>query len=116
MQLTRQEEPSHRSQLVPGVRADEPVLVLVAPAERGVAVVPQAIQAVFRLSAAEARLASALVSGRTLAESAREAELSRNTARNQLASVLEKTEVHRQSELVALIVGTLGIVAGCAAR
>lgn len=111
MQLTRQEEPSQRWQCVPGMPARETILVLVAAAERGHSIVPQAIQAVFKLSAAEARLASALVAGRTLAEYARESGLSRNTARNQLASALEKTEVRRQTELVTLIVSTLGTVA-----
>ncbi|SDJ84977.1 hypothetical protein SAMN05216338_106918 [Bradyrhizobium sp. Rc2d] len=57
MQSTQQEEPSHRSQCVPDLTARKAILVLVAVAERSHSIVPQAIQAVFKLSAAEARLA-----------------------------------------------------------
>jgi DNA-binding CsgD family transcriptional regulator len=107
----RRDKRSHRSQLVHDIRTEKAVLVLVAAAECALFIPPEAIELGFKLSAAEARLASALVAGRTLAEYARESGHSRNTVRNQLASTLEKLEMHRQAELVMLIVGTLGPLA-----
>jgi DNA-binding CsgD family transcriptional regulator len=107
-----QEELSNRARLVVDFNAEATVLVLVVAAARGLSIPPDAIQVAFRLSTAEARLASALVAGQTLAEFAHDNALSRNTVRNQLASALEKTEVHRQTEFVTLIVGTLGTLAG----
>ncbi|MCA1376570.1 MULTISPECIES: helix-turn-helix transcriptional regulator [unclassified Bradyrhizobium] len=102
--------PNHRSEFMLGLRAEATtVLVLVVAAECALSIPPGAIQAAFKLSAAEARLVSALIAGRTLAEYARASSHSRNTVRNQLASALEKTDTRRQAELVTAIVGTLGI-------
>ena len=108
MRPIRSQEPNQRVQMASERDGGTSVLVLVASADRGLSIHAEVIQAAFQLSSAEARLASALVAGRTLAEYARKSELSRNTVRNQLASALEKTGLHRQSELVALIAGTLG--------
>jgi len=55
------------------------------------------------LSAAEARLVSALFGGGTLTSAAERTGISLNTAKTQLASVFSKTGVTRQSELIALI-------------
>ncbi|MBR1196468.1 helix-turn-helix transcriptional regulator [Bradyrhizobium sp. AUGA SZCCT0240] len=104
--------PNHRSQFMLDLRGETTVLVLVVAAECALSIPPEAIQAAFKLSAAEARLVSALIAGQTLAEYARDSGHSRNTVRNQLASALEKTDTRRQAELVAAIVGTLGIL-GC---
>jgi DNA-binding CsgD family transcriptional regulator/PAS domain-containing protein len=101
--------PNHRSQFTLGLRAEATALVLVAAAECALSIPPEAIQAAFKLSTAEARLASALIAGQTLAEYARDSGHSRNTVRNQLASVLQKTDARRQAELVTTIVGTLGM-------
>jgi len=64
---------------------------------------------VFRLTRAEAKLASALAGGKSIEEAAEELTISRETARNQLKSVFAKTAVHRQSELVALLSQLSGI-------
>jgi DNA-binding CsgD family transcriptional regulator len=109
MRTERPNGPNHRSHFMLGLRPEATVLVLVAPTECALSIPPEAIQAAFKLSAAEARLVSALIAGRTLAEYARDSGHSRNTVRNQLASALEKTDARRQAELVAAIVGTLGI-------
>jgi DNA-binding CsgD family transcriptional regulator len=101
--------PHHRSQLMPGRRIEATVLVLVVEAECALSIPPEAIQAAFKLSAAEARLVSALIAGRTLVEYAHDSGHSRNTVRNQLASALAKTNTQRQAELVTAIVGTLGM-------
>jgi len=85
------------------------VLVVVTSASKGMTVPAEAIASAFHLTAAEARLASALVAGRTLGEYAVAAGVSRNTARNQLADVFVRMGISRQTELVAKVVGTLGL-------
>lgn len=86
---------------------EEPrALVLCAPSRStSTSTSPAAIASAFDLSPAEARLAAALASGRSLTEIARDGGFSRNTLRNQLAAVFTKTGTHRQAELVALIGG-----------
>jgi DNA-binding CsgD family transcriptional regulator len=65
---------------------------------------PAAILAkTFRLTPAEAKLACVIACGASPEIAARELKISRETARNQLKSVFAKTDTHRQSELVALI-------------
>jgi DNA-binding CsgD family transcriptional regulator len=101
-------------QRFPRIEAQQPaaaVLLFVTPADAGPSVRTEAIMQEFGLSAAESRLVGALLAGRTLEAYARETGHSRNTVRNQLAVVFDKTGTHRQSELVALIAGRSGIVA-----
>ncbi|MEH2543245.1 MULTISPECIES: helix-turn-helix transcriptional regulator [unclassified Bradyrhizobium] len=100
---------NHRSQFMLDLRAGATALVLVVAAEYTLSIPAEVIQAAFKLSAAEARLVSALIAGRTLAEYARDSGHSRNTVRNQIASVFEKTNTRRQAELVTTIVRTLGM-------
>ena len=65
---------------------------------------PAAILAkTFRLTPAEAKLACVIARGASPGIAAGELKISRETARNQLKSVFAKTDTHRQSELVALI-------------
>jgi DNA-binding CsgD family transcriptional regulator len=68
---------------------------------------PQPSQSVlsrcFALSPAEARLASGLAGGKRLEMLAEELTISMGTARQELKSVFAKLDVHRQSELVALL-------------
>ncbi len=61
------------------------------------------IEAVFGLSAAEARLVKALIDGRTLQEHAATSGVTINTVRSQLYSVFAKTGATRQSQLVAMV-------------
>jgi DNA-binding CsgD family transcriptional regulator len=66
---------------------------------------PAAILAkTFRLTPSEAKLACIIARGAPPDIAARELKISRETARNQLKSVFAKTDTHRQSELVALLV------------
>jgi DNA-binding CsgD family transcriptional regulator len=44
-----------------------------------------------------------LVSGHSLAESAKHLARSLNTVRNQLQSIFAKTDTHRQAELIAKV-------------
>jgi DNA-binding CsgD family transcriptional regulator len=65
---------------------------------------PAAIVAkTFRLTPSEAKLACIIARGVPPGIAARELKISRETARNQLKSVFAKTDTHRQSELVALL-------------
>jgi DNA-binding CsgD family transcriptional regulator len=65
---------------------------------------PAAILAkTFRLTPSEAKLACVIARGASPGIAAQELKISRETARNQLKSVFAKTDTHRQSELVALI-------------
>ncbi|WP_321285579.1 helix-turn-helix transcriptional regulator [Alcaligenes phenolicus] len=58
------------------------------------------LQTAFRLTAAEARLAQALLSNYTLQEYADKAGITRNTAKTHLSSLFAKTDTRRQSELI----------------
>jgi DNA-binding CsgD family transcriptional regulator len=65
---------------------------------------PAAILAkTFRLTPSEAKLAGVIARGASPGIAARELNISKETARNQLKSVFAKTNTHRQSELVALL-------------
>jgi DNA-binding CsgD family transcriptional regulator len=57
----------------------------------------------FRLTPAEARLAVHLASGASLTEAADEFGVTHNTVRAQLRSIFDKTDTHRQGELVRLM-------------
>jgi DNA-binding CsgD family transcriptional regulator len=60
----------------------------------------------FGLSAAEARVAAALSTGRTLAEIATAFDIRITTVRTQLASILKKVGVKRQSDLMRILSST----------
>lgn len=64
---------------------------------------PYLLSQIFKLSPAEARLASLIAKGISPEQAGIELGISRETARNQLKAVFAKTETHRQSELVALL-------------
>jgi DNA-binding CsgD family transcriptional regulator len=65
---------------------------------------PAAILAkTFQLTAPEAKLACIIARGAPLPTAARELNISREAARNQLKSIFAKTYTHRQSELVAVL-------------
>jgi DNA-binding CsgD family transcriptional regulator len=61
------------------------------------------LRALFDLSPAEAKLAAALSSGRTLQQAADDAQIRISTARSYLEAVLRKTGTRQQSQLVALL-------------
>ena len=107
LQPVRSHAPSRRFELFSRLAERPAVLVMLASAEKGIDIPADTIQAIFRLSTAEARLVNALVRGRSLAEYAAGAGLSRNTTRNQLASIFIKTGTTRQTELVVMVVRTL---------
>lgn len=61
------------------------------------------MRSLFDLTAAEARIATGLATGQSLAEVAAAGSVTIETARSYLRRVLEKTGCHRQAELVALM-------------
>lgn len=72
----------------------------------------EAIAALFGLTPAEARLAAALAAGRSIDEYAEEAGLSRETARQYLKRVFQKTGTRRQGELVAKLLRSVASLEG----
>src|SRR5215472_5840266 len=69
-----------------------------------------AIRRWYGLTAAEARLATALAEGATLEQAALALEITRNTARTHLKHIFEKTGTNRQSALVRLLLAGPAIV------
>jgi DNA-binding CsgD family transcriptional regulator len=57
----------------------------------------------FRLTPAQARLAAKMAAGTSLEEAAIELGMALETARSHLKATFNKTETHRQGELVALL-------------
>jgi DNA-binding CsgD family transcriptional regulator len=78
------------------------VLVLVLESGKNLSTL-QLLGALYDLSPAELRVASALLNGKSPAYHANEAKVSLNTVRTQLKSLFRKTGTSRQSELVALL-------------
>jgi DNA-binding CsgD family transcriptional regulator len=64
---------------------------------------PATLWRLFKLTPAEARLALAIAAGRSLAQIGGEHQVSENTLRTQLASILRKTGTANQRELVRIL-------------
>jgi len=81
-----------------------PLVMLVVHGSMEVASLPtDLLWRAFSLTDSEANLAEALLNGETLADFARQREVSKQTLRNQLVGVMRKTGTRRQAELVALL-------------
>jgi DNA-binding CsgD family transcriptional regulator/PAS domain-containing protein len=65
------------------------------------------LQAAFGLTEAEARLAALLASGEELRSAAEKLGVTYGTARARLIEIFQKTETHRQGELINLVLTTL---------
>jgi DNA-binding CsgD family transcriptional regulator len=78
------------------------ILILVDPNER---CEPAAglLRQIFGLTSAESRVAKQLLQGRGMGEIAASSGVAEATIRTQMKSVLQKTNTHRQSELVMLL-------------
>jgi DNA-binding CsgD family transcriptional regulator len=118
-------ESSNCSILIPGEEDHRPCIVHLVPIKRQARDIfsgaifllivtplaaPQApssdiLHGLFDLSPAEARTARGLVEGKSVDEIALANGLSRETIRTQIKSVLSKTGMRRQSELVGLLAG-----------
>ena len=93
-----------------GVKSRAAIVLLIDPdVERPVS--ERALSQIFGLTTAEIKLAQRIAGGLSPKEAADELRVSYETARTQLKAIFQKTGVHRQSELVALL-GRLGAIAG----
>jgi DNA-binding CsgD family transcriptional regulator len=61
------------------------------------------LKTMFKLTTAERRLAVVLLKGTTVKEASKKLNISTNTARTQLKSVFAKVGVHRQAELIRIL-------------
>ncbi len=77
-------------------------LVLLTDADKNISTL-QFVGQLYDFSAAEIRLASALLACKSLQVFAQEVGLTQNTVRSQLKNLFGKTGVHSQSELIALL-------------
>lgn len=80
-------------------------LLMVTPVDRAVVPSAEVLQVLFDLTPAESRVARGIAQAKTVETVALENGVSRETVRTQLASVLAKTGMSRQAELVALLGG-----------
>ncbi|MBI1395977.1 MAG: hypothetical protein GC151_08340 [Betaproteobacteria bacterium] len=78
-------------------------IVFIADAPASFATGVSTLTMVFGLTRAEARLVEELASGRPLKTAASELGISVNTAHAQLSAVFQKTDTHRQAELLQLV-------------
>jgi DNA-binding CsgD family transcriptional regulator len=88
------------------------VLVCVTDLEAGVSLPEQALRELFGLTAAETRLARALLEGLAPREAAERFGVSPHTVHAQLARVFDKTGVKRQADLVRLLMRVVGVNLG----
>lgn len=94
---------------VPGV-----AIIISDPAARP-RTAPEMLQCLYALTPAEAALAASLASGSSLTEACEALGITRETGRSQLKVVYEKTDTHRQGELIQLALtsgGGLSLVTG----
>jgi DNA-binding CsgD family transcriptional regulator len=89
------------------VFADCQALLVFIDMEKRIVPPHEVLLSSFALTAAETRLATRMASGEALEGVADELDISKETARSQLKAVFEKTGVHRQAELVALLASFL---------
>jgi DNA-binding CsgD family transcriptional regulator/PAS domain-containing protein len=79
------------------------VAVFIADPSNEVTTPDAKLQFIFRFTPAETRLAQHLMLGISLPEAAEKIGVSHNTVKTQLSRILEKTETHRQSELIRVL-------------
>jgi DNA-binding CsgD family transcriptional regulator len=113
----RVERPSGRRPLsmqIAPLRADrgqppfEAVLVLIHDSDRHAVPPKQRLRDAYGLTSAEAGVAQLLLRGAGMPEIANELHISVETARTHLRRVLGKTGVHRQSDLILLLLREVG--------
>jgi DNA-binding CsgD family transcriptional regulator len=96
--------PLRRDHAVRGLTSEaEAVLFVDDPSDDAASAQIDLYSRAFRLTPAEARLAVHLASGASLTEAADAFGVTHNTVRAQLRAIFDKTETHRQSELVRLL-------------
>lgn len=86
-----------------GEKTTTAVLVLVRDANQRPEISPSVLVELFRLTRAEAALAVRLVAGESLKAASVSLGISHYTARAQLAAIFDKTDTHRQPQMVSHI-------------
>lgn len=86
--------------------------VFVSDPEHADVAVPDILQAVYGLTAQEASLAALLARGESLATAAELLGITRNTAHTHLQHVFDRTDTHRQADLVRLVLRSPAGLAG----
>jgi DNA-binding CsgD family transcriptional regulator/PAS domain-containing protein len=86
-----------------GVAEDATVSVIFGVPESGHTISPEALQAAYDLTPAEAELVGMLTEGLSLKGAARRRGVSLNTVRTQIKHVFAKTDTNRQGELIRLV-------------
>ena len=81
-------------------------VVVIADPERRPQTPAAVLQRLYRLTPAEAALASALADGQSLSEAAARLEIKASTARTHLKRILQKTDTSRQAQLVRLLIAS----------
>lgn len=84
-------------------------IVILRDPERRDFVQPAALERLFHLTPAEARLASLLANGVSVEDAAVQLGVTRNTVRTQLQAVFAKTRTNRQGDLIRLILSTTAV-------
>jgi DNA-binding CsgD family transcriptional regulator len=86
-------------------------VVFVSDPEREPEAVPEMLKRLYGLTTREAEVAGLLMQGIELREAAGQMEVSMHTVRTHLRLIFEKTDTHRQSELVHLLLrGPAGLI------
>jgi DNA-binding CsgD family transcriptional regulator len=99
------------SRQYPALSAVRPaVCVIISDPESERSLPAHRLQTAFGLTEAEARLAALLATGEELRSSAEKLGITYGTARTRLAGIFQKTETHRQGELIKLLLTTLTMV------
>ena len=80
-------------------------LLMITPVDRSAVPNAEVLQGLFDYTPAEARVARAIVEGKTIDTIALANGVSRETIRTHVASILAKSGVNRQADLVALLGG-----------
>ena len=78
-------------------------IVFIGNPDRAASFPAESLQKIYGLTPAEARIAIALLDGRSLTEVATANHVTKETIRSQLKSVFQKTATRRQAELVCLL-------------
>ncbi|MBC9878978.1 helix-turn-helix transcriptional regulator [Bradyrhizobium sp. INPA01-394B] len=99
--LVLREFPIHGAARTPFLGARS--LLICAATDQSTTFDPSLLSRVYGLTQAEARVAVMIAAGKSVEEVASHLRLSRGTITTQLKAVFQKTDVHRQSELVALL-------------
>lgn len=89
--------------LGPKTHADRDLAVVIVKSKAAEGMMRERLRSAFRLSGAETDIVLALAEGLTIGEIADRRAVSIHTVRNQMKSVLSKTDSRRQSDLVRLV-------------